>query len=249
MSWRRNVLAAAGTIGLLVTGAAVPATGEPSNVRDVAQTDRRPVRGVVGEDFRVFHGIPYAAPPVGELRWRPPQPAPRWREPLDATAPRNECAQTPHFNWPGSDHEDCLFLNVTTPRHTHDRLPVMVWIHGGGFTNGTGSDHDARKLAVEGDVVVVTINYRLGPLGFLALPSLSEENPGIQSGNYGIEDQQAALRWVRHNATAFGGDPGNVTIFGGSSGSGSVCAHLVSPTAAGLFHRAIMQSFACDFSR
>jgi para-nitrobenzyl esterase len=121
----------------------------------------------------------------------------------------------------------------------------MVWIHGGGFVTGAGSFYDASKLAVEGDVVVVTVNYRLGPLGFLALPALDAENPGVQSGNAGIEDQQAALRWVRRNATAFGGDAGNVTVFGESAGSASVCVHLVSPTATGLFHKAIAQSFSC----
>ncbi|HEV2783772.1 MAG TPA: carboxylesterase family protein, partial [Actinophytocola sp.] len=208
-------------------------------------TDRGPVRGVVAGDYRLFQGIPFAAPPVGELRWRPPQPPAPWRDPLDATAPRGACAQPGSFGRPETFNEDCLYLNVTTPRRAGHRLPVMVWIHGGSYTTGSGAIYDARKLAVEGGVVVVTINYRLGPLGFLALPALTGEQPGIQSGNYGIEDQQAALRWVRRNAAAFGGDPGNVTIFGESAGSGSVCAHLVSPTAAGLFHRAIGQSYSC----
>jgi para-nitrobenzyl esterase len=245
MTWQRVVLAAASAIGLLVTGAAVPATSEQAGARDLVRTDRGPVRGTVGEDFRTFQGIPYAAPPLDELRWSSPRPAPRWHEPLDATAPRDDCAQTPFFAWPASDSEDCLYLNVTTPRRAHGRLPVVVWLHAGGYTNGAGAHHDARKLAVEGDVVVVTVNYRLGALGFLAHPALNEENPGVQSGNYGLEDQRAALRWVRRNVTAFGGDPGNVTLAGASSGSGSVCAHLVSPVAAGLFHRAILQSFAC----
>ena len=242
---RRHMLIAGCVAGLLALGA--PAAAAPdSHPGDLVHTDLGPVRGAVHEDFRLFQGIPFAAPPVGQLRWRPPQPAQPWREPLDATAPRSACAQLPTvYGTPGSVAEDCLYLNVTTPLRSHPRRPVMVWIHGGGYTNGSGAFYDASKLAVEGDVVVVTINYRLGPLGFLALAGLSGENPGVQSGNYGIEDQQAALRWVRRNAAAFGGDPGNVTIFGESAGSGSVCAHLVSPTAAGLFHRAIGQSYSC----
>jgi len=209
------------------------------------QTDRGPVRGLVGEDVRTFQGIPYAAPPVGALRWQPPQPPERWRDPLDATMPRGICPQEPRFGAPGSTNEDCLYLNVTAPRQAHGRLPVMVWVHGGGFTSGAGSFYNASKLAVEGGVLVVTINYRLGPVGFLALPALDAEHPGVQSGNAGIEDQQAALRWVRRNAFAFGGDPGNVTVFGESAGSASVCVHLVSPTATGLFHKAIAESFSC----
>jgi para-nitrobenzyl esterase len=226
---------------------ATPASAEPA-ARDEAlvRTYHGPVRGTVHDDFRLFQGIPFAAPPVGDLRFRPPRPATPWRDPLDATAPRPTCAQLPTaYGTPASFTEDCLYLNVTTPRQSRHRLPVMVWIHGGGYTNGSGAFYDASKLAVEGDVVVVTINYRLGPFGFLALPALSAEHPGIQSGNTGIEDQQAALRWVRRNAAAFGGDPDNVTIFGESAGAGSVCAQLASPTATGLFHRAIGQSYSC----
>jgi para-nitrobenzyl esterase len=240
----RRVLAIAGVVGLLVLGMAAPATGGPGPAPDLVYTDRGPVRGVVYEDSRVFQGIPYAAPPVGELRWRPPQPAAPWREPLDATAPR-QCAQGPIFGSPGSDTEDCLHLNVSTPARSPGRLPVMVWIHGGYFTFGSGGIYDGRKLAAEGDVVVVTINYRLGALGFLALPGLTGEDPGSQSGNYGLQDQQAALRWVQRNIAAFGGDPNNVTLFGESVGSISLCAQLVSPGAAGLFHRGIGQSYAC----
>lgn len=242
MSWRRGVLAAGCVIGLLASGVA-PAVGAPG--RDLVHTDRGPVRGVVGENVRTFQGIPYAAPPIGNLRWRPPAPAERWRAPLDATAPRGICPQLPRFGAPGSTNEDCLYLNVTTPRRSHGKLPMMVWLHGGGFVSGAGSFYDASKLATEGGVIVVTVNYRLGPMGFLALSSLDSEHPGIQSGNTGLEDQQAALRWVRRNASAFGGDPRNVTVFGESAGSASVCAHLVSPTATGLFHKAIAQSFSC----
>jgi para-nitrobenzyl esterase len=243
--WYRRVLLAISMAALLVAGLVMPTVAQPDTSEEVVYTDQGPVRGVVHGDYRSFQGIPYAAAPVGDLRWRPPQPPQGWREPLDATAPRSQCAQLAAFGLPESYTEDCLYLNVTTPRRSHSRLPVMVWIHGGGYINGSGAVYGPRKLAVEGDVVVVTINYRLGPLGFLALPALTAEAPGIQSGNYGIEDQQAALRWVQRNAVAFGGDPGNVTIFGESAGSGSVCAHLVSPTAAGLFHRAIAQSYSC----
>jgi para-nitrobenzyl esterase len=245
MGWGRRVFIVGCAIGLVVQGLGGPAAGDPDRARDVVRTDRGPVRGLVGEDVLTFQGIPYAAPPIGALRWRAPQAAEPWREPLDATAPRGFCPQPPAFGAPGSTNEDCLYLNVTAPRHAHGRLPVMVWIHGGGFTSGAGSFYNASKLAVEGRVLVVSINYRLGPTGFLALAGLDEEHPGVQSGNYGIEDQQAALRWVRRNAFAFGGDPGNITVFGESAGSASVCVNLVSPTATGLFHKAIAQSFSC----
>jgi para-nitrobenzyl esterase len=229
---------------VLVAGLAAPAAAE-RQARDTVQTDHGAVRGVVAEDYRLFQGIPYAKPPVGELRWQPPQPVQRWRGTLDATAPRSQCAQLAVLGVPETHSEDCLYLNVTTPSRTRGKKPVMVWFHGGFFTSGSGAIYDGRRLAVTGDVVVVTVNFRLGPLGYLALPGLSAEHPGIQSGNYGIEDQQAALRWVRRNAAAFGGDPGNVTIFGESSGSASVCLHLTSPDSAGLFDRAIGESGSC----
>lgn len=244
MNWRRRALALASAACLVATGGHAGAGAEPAG-GEVVVTAEGPVRGVVGEDHRLFQGIPFAAAPVGELRWRPPRPARPWRETLDATRPRAACAQPARLGAPESAEEDCLHLNVTTPRRARGRLPVMVWVHGGAFVTGNGHTYDARKLAVEGGVVVVTVNYRLGPLGFLALPSLTAETPGAQSGNYGLQDQQAALRWVRRNAAAFGGDPGNVTLFGESAGAGSVCAHLASPTAAGLFHRAIAQSYSC----
>ncbi|MGH8902575.1 MAG: carboxylesterase/lipase family protein [Egibacteraceae bacterium] len=218
---------------------AVQRTGASAIVR----TDSGPVNGTVTDAYRAFRGIPYAAPPVGELRWRAPQPPQRWSAPRDATKPGSRCPQlaSTEFDFAGSVNEDCLYLDVTTPRPARpDRLkPVMVWVHGGGFTNGAGSDYDARRLAVGGDVVVVTVNYRLGLLGFLGHPSLAD------SGNFGLQDQQAALRWVRRNAAAFGGDPGNITLFGESAGALSACAQLTSPAAAGLFHRTVMQSGSC----
>jgi para-nitrobenzyl esterase len=228
-------------MGLLAS----PANAEPANL---VHTDRGPVRGVVSQDVRSFQGIPFAAPPVGALRWRSPQPAARWRDPLDASKPRSQCAQLAGLGTVDSFDEDCLYLNVTAPSRARKPLPVMVWFHGGGFTSGSASLYDPGKLVTQGDVIVVTANYRLGPLGFLATPGLTAETPGVQSGDYGLEDQQAALRWVQRNATAFGGDAHNVTVFGESAGAASVCLQLASPTAAGLFERAIGESFSCTAS-
>ncbi|MEV1003148.1 carboxylesterase family protein [Nonomuraea sp. NPDC050202] len=234
----------AAAILLLTTLVATPAAadaGPPGQVR----TDKGVVRGEVLKDRREFKGIPYAAPPVGELRWKAPRPAGAWRGVRDATAFAGQCAQpaTPLGSPQATYDEDCLYLNVTTPRRT-GRLPVMVWLHGGGNLNGNSAMYDGAKLAVDGGVVVVTVNYRLGVLGWLAHPSL-EAGERYQSGNYGLLDQQAALRWVRRNIAAFGGDPGNVTLFGESAGAADTCANLASPTAAGLFHRAIPQSYSC----
>jgi para-nitrobenzyl esterase len=191
-----------------------------------------------GTEIRVFKGIPYAAPPTGDLRWKPPQPPRPWEGVRQATEFGAACMQI--VNYPKID-EDCLTLNIWTPaRDTKARLPVMVWIHGGGFVLGSGAI-DGEALARRG-VVVVGFNYRLGVLGFMAHPALAQESPRRSSGNYGLLDQIAALRWVRRNITAFGGDSKNVTIFGESAGGSSVCLLLVSPLARGLFHRAIAQS-------
>ncbi len=221
-------------------GAAAAAMSSPL----VVQTDKGAVRGTLSGGVREFLGIPYAAPPVGALRWRAPRPAAPWAGVRDATSPGKLCAQ---FGSPGSGNpntstnEDCLYLNVDTPRTVRGRLPVMVWIHGGGFTGGAGSIYDGKVIAEQGNVIVVTINYRLGAFGFLALPSLDAESPGL-SGDYGLEDQQAALRWVQRNSVAFGGNPRNVTIFGESAGGAAVCENMTSPTAAGLFQRVIAES-------
>lgn len=214
----------------------------------VVQTDKGPVRGTETEGVRSFVGIPYAAPPVGPLRWQPPQPAEGWDEPRAAPEQPHACPQEGIELGQPSTSEDCLHLNVTAPQHTSDgSLPVMVWLHGGSFKDGAGHLYGARRLAAEGDTVVVTVNYRLGAFGFLAHPAL---NGSEMSGNYGLQDQQAALRWVEHNIDAFGGDPGNVTLFGESGGATAVCSHLAAPQSEGLFHRAILQSSAClnDFS-
>ncbi len=205
------------------------------------------MRGMVAADYRLFQGIPYAAPPVGPLRWQPPRPAAKWPGTLDATKPGPQCMQdtgsNPHVGKPTS--ENCLTLNVWTPapgRGTGKR-PVMVWIHGGGFVNGSGDIYNSRWLAAKGHIVVVTINYRLGALGFLAHPSFG---PPDSVGNYGLADQQAALRWVRDHIGDFGGDPRKVTIAGESAGGMSVCDHLVAPGSAGLFRAAIIQSAPCQ---
>ena len=193
-----------------------------------------------------FKGVPYAAPPVGRLRWRPPEEPASWDGIRDATDFGPEC---PQLRPNGPTSEDCLSLNVWTPaRSASDRLPVMVWIHGGGFFGGAGSRaaYDGERLARRG-VVVVTLNYRVGALGFLAHPALSKESAHAVSGNYGLLDQIAALRWVQNNIAQFGGDPANVTAFGESAGAYSICILTVSPLAKGLFQRAIMQSLPLMF--
>jgi para-nitrobenzyl esterase len=213
----------------------------------VVRTAMGSVRGMEASDYRLFQAIPYAAPPVGPLRWQLPRPPARWSGMLDATRAGPQCMQdtgpNPRVGKPTS--ENCLTLNVWTPaRGQHnEKRPVMVWIHGGGFVNGSGDIYHARWLAAKGHIVVVTLNYRLGALGFLAHPSLGA--PGTV-GNYGLADQQAALRWVRDNISAFGGDPRKVTIAGESAGGMSVCDHLVAPGSAGLFRAAIIQSAPCQ---
>ncbi len=216
-----------------------------------------PVQGEIVGGTRRFLGIPYAAPPVGPLRWRPPQPPAPWTEPLPATAFGSACPQRPSTLGTPSENEDCLYLNVWTPDPAPaEPLPVMVWFHGGGNEFGSAGDEiplglgglifDGRILSERHDVVVVTINYRLGKLGFFAHPALAAEDPSWPyAGNQGLLDQRAALEWVRDNVLAFGGDPGRVTIFGESAGSVDVCLHLASPASRGLFHRAISESGGC----
>ena len=198
------------------------------------------IQGVVEEDMTIFKGIPFAAPPVGELRWKAPQPVVPW----EGVRQADQFGPSPMTSWGGQDDasEDCLYLNVWTPAKSPDeKLPVMVWIYGGGFAMGTSSFYDGAPIAREG-VVLVTINYRVGRLGFFAHPALSAENPEHVSGNYGILDQIAALQWVQDNIAAFGGDPTKVTIFGESAGGISVSMLCASPLAKGLFRGAISQS-------
>ncbi|MEV8508468.1 carboxylesterase family protein [Actinoplanes sp. NPDC051475] len=222
-------------IALIGLGAA-PAAGNGSGA--VVRTDAGPIRGTVTAGHRSFQGVPYASAPTGDLRWRAPRPVRPWHAVRDATEPGQACAQnSPDGRQSGA--EDCLYLDVTTPRRRRGPVPVLVWLHGGSFQSGAGSMYDPRRLAERGGTMVVTVNYRLGVFGFFGLPGL----PG--SGTFGLQDQQAALRWVRRNAAAFGGDPGRVTLAGQSAGGLSVCAHLTSPSAAGLFDRAIIQSGSC----
>ncbi|WP_157254141.1 carboxylesterase/lipase family protein [Nonomuraea typhae] len=217
--------------GASTASAAAPACSGGTLV----QTDGGPVCGIAGDGITNWLGIPYAAPPLADLRWKPPTPHPGWTAPLQATEPGSACPQLPGIR-PGSTVEDCLKLNVRVPGNAGRRpLPVMVQLHGGGFRFGAPSD--GTHLATSGRVVQVEMGYRLGILGFL-----SHRDFGPHAGNYGIQDQQAALGWVRRNIARFGGDPGNVTIFGPSAGGSSVCANLASPTARGLFHKGIAQS-------
>ena len=211
--------------------------------------DAGKIRGVIettGSPVRVFRGIPYARPPVGDLRWRPPRAVPPWDTVKECSSFGPSCLQPAQKIVPdiaGEQSEDCLYLNVWTGANPGDRKPVLVWIHGGGFAIGSGSQrtYDGLHFAEDG-AVQVTINYRLGPFGFMAHPALSAESPGHVSGNYGLLDQIAALKWVHRNISAFGGDPKNVTVFGESAGSVAAGCLIASPLANGLFHRAIMES-------
>ncbi|MEW1638151.1 carboxylesterase family protein [Streptomyces sp. NPDC093801] len=232
-----------------VTTTAAPAAALAAADRSgpVVRTDHGPVRGAAHGSYATFDGVPYAAPPVGRLRWRPPAPAAAWQGVRDATTTAPRCVQMPA---PGtaagavSGSEDCLYLNVTmpTPARPAAGRPVLVWLHGGAFLGGSGSDYDAQRLAVRGGAVVVTVNYRLGVFGYFGHPGLGAAPP------FGLADQQAALRWVRANAERFGGAPDRVTLVGESAGALGICAHLTSPTAAGLFQRAVLQSGSCSMS-
>lgn len=214
--------------------ASAQATGSP-----VVRLKSGRVRGVDKGAVRTFSGIRYAQPPVGRLRWALPKPVRPWSGVADATRPGAACPQAKMPGVPPTA-EDCLYVNVTMPRHSGGKpLPVMVWIHGGGFTSGAGSQYDAQRLAAQGNVMVVTVNYRLGALGYFG----HEELTG--SGTFGMADQIAALRWTRRNAAALGGDPGNVTVFGQSAGGMSTCGLLTTPASAGLFDKAIVSSGSC----
>ncbi len=225
----------------------------------VVSTHSGSVSGAPGKNtaVAVYKGIPYAAPPVGPLRWKEPQPVAPWKQARAATEFGLSCPQglyaetSPYYQPPFPRGEDCLSLNVwTAAKGAGDKRPVMVWIHGGGYTRGAGSTptYDGEALAMKG-AVVVTVNYRLGAFGFFAHPELTKESPNHASGNYGLLDMVAALQWVRKNVAAFGGDPKRVTIFGESAGSSAVNYLMASPLAKGLFHRVIGQSGANFRSR
>jgi para-nitrobenzyl esterase len=219
----------------LVAAAAAP----PCTSGTQVTTASGPVCGVTSDGVTSYLGIPYAAPPVGDRRWRPPAPAAPWSDTLSATMPGPVCTGPDSNTGAVSGSEDCLTLNVQVPADAGGgsaRLPVMVEIHGGGFLAPIGPASGAHLVSA-GHVVYVAMNYRLGILGFMANRAL-----GPHSGDYGLQDQQASLRWVRRNIAAFGGDPGNVTIFGQSAGGASVCANVASPTARGLFERGIPES-------
>ncbi|HUB11797.1 MAG TPA: carboxylesterase family protein [Acetobacteraceae bacterium] len=234
-------------VALLALGLGAPAFATTPSVA----VEQGVLSGVAVGSVDEFLGVRYATPPVGDLRWRPPQPVSRGHQQLDATHFGNYCAQgTSPWGTP-STSEDCLFLNIYAPAATSGpqrwerKLPVMVWIHGGGFTAGAGAAYDPTALVREGNVIVVTINYRLGALGLFAHPALDAENHLI--ANYALMDQQLALKWLQRNIPGFGGDPHNITIFGESAGGISIYAHLVSRLASGLFQKAIIESGAPDY--
>jgi carboxylesterase type B len=237
-----SLVAALVSVSVVAVG---PVRADGDGDGPVVRIENGALRGVRSGGVDNFLGVPYAAPPVGALRWRPPRPAGSWRGVRDAVAYGDRCAALASTNGPESDSEDCLYLNVQRPATARpgERLPVYFFIHGGGLVNGSSNQHDAGLIVRNTGTVVVTINYRLGVFGFLAHPALTDE--AGQSGDYGFTDQQAALRWVRRNIGAFGGDPRQVTIGGESAGGWSTCAHLTAPGSRGLFGRAIIQSGSC----
>jgi carboxylesterase type B len=226
-----------------VSAASVDTRTTPQSL--LVTTDKGQVEGRTTGYVDQFLGIAYAQPPVGALRWAAPVAVSAWSGVRSAMAYGNRCTQPASGNGPQADTEDCLYLNVYVPTEVpaHGKLPVFFMIHGGGLTTGAGDQMDGSLIAQTQDVVVVSINYRLGPFGFLNVPGLTGSAAG--SGNFGLLDQEAALRWVASNIAEFGGDPGQVTIGGESAGGFSVCALLAAPAAKGLFNKAVMESGGC----
>jgi para-nitrobenzyl esterase len=245
-AYRRSVRSAA-VLGALLAAACGSSGGSDDNpTGPSARTTVGTIAGTtLASGAEAFLGVPYAKPPVGALRFRAPEPIGKWDGVLSAKALKPACSQNANNDYARIANEDCLYVNVYRPAGTKAgaALPVYVYIHGGGYTAGYGGDYDGSKIAITDDEVVVMVDYRLNVFGFLATPELTAEQ-GI-TGNYGLRDQQEALRWVQANIAAFGGDPGNVTIGGQSAGAMSVCAQFASPLAAGLFQRIIMQSGVC----
>jgi para-nitrobenzyl esterase len=234
------VLLAAVAIDGAESAYSTPAKGLATPTKaPVVRTESGQVRGLEADGVVSFKGIPYAAPPVGKMRWRAPQPAQHWNGVRDATKFGPECMQTSD-EVPKS--EACLTLNVLRPAISATQLPVMVWIYGGANVRGQTSLYPQGDALAKLGVVFVSMNYRMGRLGFFAHPALLAEMPDEPHGNYGYMDQRSALQWVQRNISAFGGNPKAVTLFGWSSGGGSVVAHLTSPLSRGLFQRAIMLS-------
>ncbi|MBT8236208.1 MAG: carboxylesterase family protein [Bacteroidia bacterium] len=236
-------------LGLAVTFSLSIAGQESVDSPPQVTTELGIIRGVNEGDVDIFKGIPYAVPPVGEYRWRPPQPLTAWEGELDASEYGSNCAQSGWGGAPGTisegSSEDCLFLNIWRPAGAapQARLPVMVWIHGGGFVGGSGSGPgNAGNAFAKQGIILITINYRLGRLGHFAFPALSKENPDEPKGSYAFMDQIAALKWIQKHIDVFGGDSENVTIFGFSAGGVSVHSLMTMPAAKGLFHKAISQS-------
>ncbi|MES2452570.1 MAG: carboxylesterase family protein [Pseudomonadota bacterium] len=242
MAWMHIAAGIAALAGSASPIAAIAAERDSPHVR----IDTGEIAGTAGEKTLVFRGIPYAAPPVGPLRWKAPAAASRWEGVRDASHYGAACPQAPDHKeaWAqvGPTSEDCLFLNVWRPKRA-GTYPVMVFLHGGGFTYGAAGVplYEGTHLAERG-AVIVTLNYRLGRLGYFAHPALTREDPDGQLGNYGIMDQVAALKWVRRNIARFGGDPANVTLFGESAGAGVVQLLMASPVSTGLFQKAISES-------